>query len=131
MPVEVAVVVAKPAPAPTKLPETPKEEPVVTRTHDGGLKEAFGKAQKLPDAPPAAGTWAVQLSAYQDRGEADRFAAGLRDKGYAPYIVEAAVPNKGTWYRVRLGRFPNKDAASGYLSDFKRETSMSGIVTPN
>ena len=129
VPVEVAVVVAKPAPAPTKLPETPKEEPVVTRTHDGGLKEAFGKAQKLPDAPPAAGTWAVQLSAYQDRGEADRFAAGLRDKGYAPYIVEASIPGKGTWFRVRMGRFGSRDAASRYMDDFRRETSMNAIVT--
>lgn len=119
-------------PTPTKLPQTPKEEPVPTRTHDGGLKEAFGKAQKSPDVPAATvGTWALQLSAYQDRAEADRFAAGLRDKGYSPYIVEAVVPNKGTWYRVRLGRFTNKEAATSYLSDFKRETSMSGIVTPN
>ncbi len=131
----VAAEVTKPAPAPAavKLPETPKEEAVATRIRDGGLKEAFGKAQKLPDAPPApaAGTWAVQLSASQDRSEADRFAAGLRDKGYSPYIVEATVPNRGTWYRVRLGKFANKEAASGYLSDFKRETSINGIVTPN
>ncbi len=131
----VAAEVTKPAPAPvaTRLPETPKEEAVATRIRDGGLKEAFGKAQKLPDAPPApaAGTWAVQLSASQDRSEADRFAAGLRDKGYSPYIVEATVPSRGTWYRVRLGKFANKEAASGYLSDFKRETSINGIVTPN
>jgi len=135
-PAVVAAVLTPPAPTPvaTKLPETPKEEPVVTRTHDAGLKEAFGKAQKLPETSalaPAGGTWSLQLSAYQDRSEADRFAAGLRDRGYAPFIVEAAVPNKGTWYRVRLGRFPNKDAASGYLNDFKRETSINGLVTPN
>jgi cell division septation protein DedD len=132
------VVAAKSAaPAPTTLPDTPKEEAVATRTHDGGLKEAFGKAQKLPEPAPmpsaggGAGTWALQLSAYQDRGEADRFAAGLRDKGYAPYIIEANVPTKGTWYRVRVGKFANKEAATNYLSDFKRETSMNGIVTPN
>ncbi len=137
-PAPVVEVVSAPKPLPAKLPDTPKEEPMVTRTHDGGLKEAFGKAQKLPDLKPApspvaaaAGTWALQLSAYQDRAEADRFAAGLRGKGYAPYIVEAQVPNKGTWYRVRVGKFASKDAASNYLIDFKRETSMSGIVAPN
>ncbi len=132
-PIAEVAVVAKPSP--TKLPDTPKEEPVVTRTHDGGLKEAFGKAQKLPEPAPspaaAVGTWSLQLSAYQDRAEADRFAAGLRDKGYAPYIIEAQVPGKGTWYRVRVGKFANKEAASNYLNDFKRETSMNGIVAPN
>ena len=136
-PAPVAEVAVVARPAPTKLPDTPKEEPVVTRTHDGGLKEAFGKAQKLPEPAPApspaaaVGTWSLQLSAYQDRSEADRFAAGLRDKGYAPYIIEAQVPGKGTWYRVRVGKFANKEAASNYLNDFKRETSMNGIVAPN
>ncbi len=115
-----------------KLPDSPpKSEPVATRTHDGGgLKEAFGKVQRQAPEAAADGNWTIQLSAYQDRAEADRFAAGLRDKGYAPYIVEAQVANKGTWFRVRMGRFPSKDAASRYLDDFKRETSMNAIVAP-
>jgi DedD protein len=120
---------AQPAPEPVALPETPKPEPVPTRTHDAGLlKEAFGKMQKAPETA-ADGAWSIQLAAYQDRGEADRFAAGLRDKGYAPYIVEASVPGKGTWFRVRMGRFGTKDAAGRYLEDFKRETAMNAIVT--
>jgi hypothetical protein len=113
----------------TVLPETPKSEPVATRTNDaGGLKEAFGKVQKAPEGA-ADGSWTLQLSAYQDQGEAERFAAGLRDKGYAPYIVEASIAGKGTWFRVRMGRFGSKEAASTYLSDLKRETSLAGIVT--
>jgi len=118
-----------PKPEPVALPETPKAEPVPTRTHDAGLlKEAFGKMQKAPETA-ADGAWSIQLAAYQDRAEADRFAAGLRDKGYAPYIVEAAVAGKGTWFRVRMGRFATKDAAGRYLEDFKRETAMNAIVT--
>ncbi len=119
----------KPAPE-AKLPETPKSEPVATRTVDGGgLKEAFGKVQRAPAEAAADGSWTLQLSAYQDKAEADRFAAGLRDKGYAPYIIEAVIPGKGTWYRVRMGRFASKDAASRYMVDFRRETAMNAIVT--
>lgn len=119
------------APEP-KLPETPKVDSVATRTVDGGgLKEAFGKAQQRPPTETAVdGAWTVQLSAYQEKAEADRFAAGLRDKGYAPYIVEASIPGKGTWFRVRMGRFGSKDAASRYMDDFRRETAMNAIVTP-
>jgi len=107
------------------LAEAPKPEPIATRTNDGGgLKEAFGKVQKAPPDAVADGSWTVQLAAYQDRTEADRFAAGLRDKGYAPYIVEVAIPSKGTWYRVRMGRFPNRDAASRYMDDFKRRRRL-------
>jgi DedD protein len=111
------------------LPETPRPEPVPTRTHDAGsLKEAFGKVQRVPETA-ADGTWSIQLAAYQEKAEADRFAAGLRDKGYAPYIVEASVAGKGTWFRVRMGRFASREAAGRYLTDFKRETSINGIVS--
>lgn len=131
-PADAAVAEVAVAPEPVKpvLPETPKGDPVATRTVDGGgLKEAFGKAQRPPTETAADGAWTVQLSAYQDKGEADRFAAGLRDKGYAPYIVEASIPGKGTWFRVRMGRFGTKDAASRYMDDFRRETAMNAIVT--
>jgi DedD protein len=135
-PAEVAVapapVVVAPVapPKPAELAETPKVDSVATRTVDGGgLKEAFGKAQRPPTESAADGSWTVQLSAYQDKAEADRFAAGLRDKGYAPFIVEATIPGKGTWFRVRMGRFPSKDAASRYMDDFRRETAMNAIVT--
>jgi cell division septation protein DedD len=127
----------KPAVVEPKLAEAPRPEATATRTVDAGganLKEAFGKVQRAPEPSSLAasdGQWTVQLSAYQDRGEADRFAAGLRDKGYAPFIVEANIPGKGTWFRVRMGRFPTKDAATRYMDDFRRETAMNAIVTTN
>lgn len=118
------------------LAQTPKAEPVATRTWDGGaLKDAFTRVQRPVEAAPAAAeaaaSWAVQVAAYQDRGEADRFASGLRDRGYAPYVVEASIPGRGLWFRVRVGRFDSKDAAQHYLDDFRRETSLSAIVTNN
>ena len=47
----------------------------------------------------------------------------------APFIVEANLPGKGVWFRVRMGRFPSRDAAGRYLADFKRETAIDAIVT--
>lgn len=134
-----APVVAPPAPAAKEEPvaaaapvlaEQVKAEPVPTRVRDAGaLKDAFGKAQRLEPAGGGAGSWVLQLSSSQDKQEAERFAAKLREKGYAPAVVEAQVAGKGTWYRVRMGRFATKEAASRYLSDFKRETSMDAFVT--
>lgn len=119
-----------------KAPVIPNQKPVsaetliATRTNDdaGALKEAIARASRPAQTAPD-GNWTLQLSAYQDRAEADRYLAGLRDRGYAPYIVEAQVPNKGTWYRVRMGRFGSREAASTYLSDFQRETQIKAIVT--
>ena len=122
----------KPEPVVVVAPPPKVEEPVVpTRIveHDAGdLKEAIARAQQPVEASPD-GNWTLQLSAYQDKAEADRFAADLRSKGYAPYVVEATVAGKGTWYRVRMGRFPSKEAASRYLADFQRETSIAAFVT--
>lgn len=109
-----------------------EEAAVPTRTHDGGLKDAFANLNKKATPPVEAapnGKFTLQLSATQTKDEALRFAAKLRDSGYAPYIVEAQVPNRGTWYRVRMGSFPSRDAATRYLADFKRETSMEAFVT--
>ncbi|WP_228530856.1 MULTISPECIES: SPOR domain-containing protein [Myxococcaceae] len=128
-------------PAATKPAEAPRgkvaEAPVTARTAspDGGLKSAIARAQQqqAPRHPAEAttgGAFTLQLSAYQARAEADRFAARLRDRGYAPYIVAAQVPGKGTWHRVRMGSFATKEAAARYLADFKRETQLPAFVTP-
>jgi len=135
----VAVAAAEPVIVPQKpfeipvVEAKPKVEAVPTRINEdaGALRDAIARAQKPEPKPETApdGNFTLQLSAFQDRAEADRFAANLRDKGYAPFIVEATIPAKGTWYRVRMGRFPTRDAAGRYLTDFKRETSIDAIVT--
>ncbi|WP_223632844.1 SPOR domain-containing protein [Corallococcus sp. EGB] len=136
-PAKVVAAVAKPEPVKAEPVKGKVEEtPVATRTavRDGGMKEAIARAQALPPEPPRpseavkGGAFTLQLSAFQSRQDADRFAARLRDRGYAPYILAAEVPGKGTWYRVRMGSFPSKEAAGRYLTDFKRETQLDAYV---
>lgn len=152
---DVRVVKAAPKPEPAAAPAEPDEKPepkpeVVRVQPPPAVKEspppAVTASVKAPDEakpselkaaiakaqlPPPAGSFCLQLSATQVRAEADRFAANLQDRGYAPYVVTAEVPGKGTWYRVRLGRFPSKDAANKYLQDFRRETRMEAFIAVN
>ena len=59
----------------------------------------------------AKGGFALQLSSFQDRAEADAFAR--RFAAQNAHIVVSEIPGKGTWYRVRVGSYGNmKDAAS-------------------
>lgn len=125
----------KPAPVATKPAQVSgkvETAAVATRTTQkeggSGMKEALARAAQLPDPAVKGGAFTLQLSAFQDKQEADRFMARLRDRGYAPYIVTAEVAGKGTWYRVRMGTFASKDAATRYLSDFKRETQLDAFV---
>jgi len=102
-----------------------RPESVATRTAPAA---AAHPAPKVPEATSATGAFTLQLGASPSRDDAERQASRLREKGYAPYIVAAEVPGKGTWYRVRMGSFPTKDAATRYLQDFKRETQGEAFV---
>ncbi len=108
-----------PKPLDPSLAQAPAEPE--TRTDAGG-------APAREPAPPTGG-FTVQAGAMPDRGEADGFADKLRAKGFAPYVIAAEIPGKGTFYRVRLGKFGTRDAADRYLADFKRETGLSAFVT--
>jgi DedD protein len=130
-PTETKVAESKPAPAPGKVEPAPVPTRTTLPVEGSGLKEAIARATQRPTEAVPGGAFTLQISAFQNRPEAERFAAKLRDRGYAPYIVTAEVPNKGTWYRVRMGSFPSKDAASRYLTDFKRETQLQAFVAAN
>jgi septal ring-binding cell division protein DamX len=116
----------KPVPASGKV--TPEPVPTRTTSPDSGLKAAFARATQRPTEAAPGGDFTLQISAFQSRAEADRFAARLRDRGYAPYILAAEVPRKGTWYRVRMGSFKTREAAARYLADFQRETNIQAFV---
>jgi len=106
-------------------PHAPAAESVATRSAPAA---AHPVVPKVPETTSAAGAFTLQLGASPSRDDAERQASRLREKGYAPYIVAAEVPGKGTWYRVRMGSFPTKDAATRYLQDFKRETQAEAFV---
>jgi DedD protein len=83
---------------------------------------------KPAEASAQGGAFTLQLGASQNRDDAERMVSRLREKGYAPYIIAADVPGKGTFYRVRMGSFATKEAAGRYLEDFRRETKTEAFV---
>jgi len=128
---------AKPAPAATPSEDRTRPAEAVSPASEAKTSEtitaratptAAKPAPKPPEATTANGAFTLQLGSSPNREDAERQASRLREKGYAPYIVSAEVPGKGTWYRVRMGSFPTKDAATRYLQDFKRETQSEAFV---
>ncbi len=95
---------------------------------------ASGSAQrkespKEDKATSAGGVrFTVQVASLPDRKEAEAFASRLRQQGLAPIVTAAEIPGKGTFYRVRLGRFDSRDEALRYLDDVRRETRLEGFV---
>lgn len=112
--------------------------PVVTRPRDSLTRAASdaSQADAAGSGPPASagreGGFQLQVSSFRTQGEADQFATQLRARGHKAYVVEAHVPGRGTWFRVRIGPFPSQHAAASYRSGFEgREHVVPFIVPPN
>ncbi|HEX4381300.1 MAG TPA: SPOR domain-containing protein [Myxococcales bacterium] len=127
---------AKPAPAPeaaladthgeTAVIPAPVREPLVVPPPPKPPPPPGGIALTPP--PRDLGAWTVQIGASPEKGEALRLENKARAAGLKPYVVEANLGAKGTWYRVRVGSFPDKDKASRYRSDVERELRSTAIV---
>jgi septal ring-binding cell division protein DamX len=99
---------------------------------DDGAKKDDAAAAKKDDAAAAAkkkAHYTLQLSSFQDKGEAQAFVDSVKGAGYAPYLVEADVDGKGTFYRVRLGTYPSYDDAIDAKSDFEAKVKKVAYVT--
>ena len=46
----------------------------------------------------------VQIASYRDKAEAEAAQARLSGRGVAAYVSESKHPERGVWYRVRVGR---------------------------
>jgi DedD protein len=121
-------------PAQTVLEATP----IVTRPRDA-LTRAASDAAKIDvpasttGAAPAGheGGYQLQVSSFPTQAEAQSFADQLRARGHKAYFVQANVPGRGTWYRVRIGPFSTQRSAADYRTDFEdREHVVPFIVTP-
>ncbi|MDB4945281.1 MAG: Adventurous gliding motility protein [Labilithrix sp.] len=111
--------------------------PVVTRPRDSLTRAASDAAESQsssagPPAPPGReGGYQLQVSSFRTQSEADGFSGQLRARGHKAYVVEAHVPGRGTWFRVRIGPFANQHAAASYRSGFEgREHVVPFIVPP-
>ncbi len=84
----------------------------------------------LTPPPNDLGEYTVQIGASQERTEAARLEGRARSAGLKPYVVEANLGSKGTWYRVRVGAFHDKEAANRFRKDVERELRIAAAVMP-
>lgn len=93
-------------------------------------KAKAAKAAKMAKAKaaPEEGGYTLQLSSFQDRVEAERFMNTLRQKGHDPQMVPTRIPNRGLWYRVRLGSYPSWKQALAAKRSFETSTKLIAYV---
>ena len=118
-PVRAATVVPAPARSPTVVPAAPAH-----------LTHVAAPTVALTPPPRDVGAFTVQVGASQDRSEAARLESRLRSAGLRPYVVQANLGAKGSWYRIRVGAFRDKDSANRFRKDVERELRMAAVVMP-
>lgn len=100
------------------------------RGADAGAETGDTAARTAPteDRTPAAGsgTFLVQLAAFQNRGNAEKAWQRIQDKhrnvlgNQKLQLQRKRIPDKGIFWRVRTGPFPNRATADDLCGQLKR-----------
>ncbi len=114
------------SPAPPLVINAPPDPAPASGVAETGQRFEFYKVltgksdntkESLPEASRRASRTAesraryfVQAGSFQDMGDAEKLKAKLAFSGFEANIQTANIPDKGVWYRVRLGPYSNDDA---------------------
>ena len=118
------------AKAPEAKAEKPAVKPAVQQTAKAHHPPA--PAQKEPAAAKQAPTrlrYTIQVGAYPEKAMAEEETKNMKRRGYAAFLVATDIPEKGTWYRVRVGSFANKQSAERLARELKSKEGIDGFIT--
>ena len=111
----------------TDTPVSPP--PVEVKETDVPKKTKASDFQK-PETRDTPLPWAIQVAATQDQKQGNQLIERLEQMGFSAYLVKAAIPGKGTWFRIRVGDYPSREAAEADLGQLKKERFSPMIVSP-
>ena len=118
------------ATAPATTPEKPKfdfykilpgsEEPVTERE----LRERLRASRSQPGQQEASkDVYFIQAGSFQNPADADNQKARLAILGFESSVEPANLPDKGTWYRVRMGPYSKLDE----INRIRQSLAQNGI----
>jgi cell division protein FtsN len=116
---------AAPAPAPEKpkfdfyriLPG--REEPVTEKE----IRERSRASAKASQQEAAKDVYFIQAGSFQNPADADNQKARLAILGFESSVEPAHLPDKGTWYRVRMGPYAKLEE----INKVRQALAQSGI----
>lgn len=111
---------------PEKKADTKPDRPDINGPGQPPKPDTVKKAEQ---APPQNLRYTIQIASYNERDMAEDEVKRMKKRGYAAFIVATELPDKGTWYRVRLGSFSSKQAAERLLNELKTKEGLSPFIT--
>jgi cell division septation protein DedD len=109
------------------LPEFSKSEESVVRSASPAPP---GPVPEKRLEPPAKMNHSVQVGAFRSRVPAMKLVGILKQKGYPAGILPVTDSKARTWYTVRIGDFPTKEAAVQHAHEYTSREKMESAVRP-
>jgi cell division septation protein DedD len=81
-----------------------------------------------PISVPQGGDFTIQVSSFRSLDQASDLKGRLSKKGYAAYVQSVDLQDRGTWHRVRIGTYRDKDGAERVANDLRSRESLPATV---
>lgn len=85
-------------------------------------------AYSKPTAAKPAGAYTLNVGSFKVRKNAEALRQDLEQKGIEATVSEVSLPDKGTWYRVSVGRFSTPDAARRFGRELQRKWQIQSFL---
>jgi cell division septation protein DedD len=96
--------VPKPAPVPAAAPAASQKQATDQAASPAKPSPKTEEKVQSPAKTAQSGAFTVQVASHKDKSEAESQKDKLLARGLAAYVVESKLPDKSTWYRVRIGK---------------------------
>ncbi len=115
--------------AETKPVPAPETKPAQQPAPAVAAKPAKPASPAAPVASVAAKTGhSVQLGAFRDAGHAEALAKKYRDKGYDAFVKKTDSKDKGTLYRVLVGKFGDRKESVRMSESIRSKEKVQAVV---
>ena len=77
------------------------------------------------------GKFTAQVGSFNSQSEANERVSSLRAAGFEAHVAAAELPGRGTWYRVQVGRFADRETAAKTVAALRAKGAAStALVVP-
>ena len=114
-------------PAPRQKPPLKKKR--MEKNKPKVLAQPKQKPVKLIKKPGVGKRLAIQVASVKDEKDAAAIVKRLKGLNYPAYTIKAVIPDKGTWYRVRVGTFNNMAKATQTLEKLKKNKTKGFLIS--
>ncbi len=115
--------------APASAAAKQEHEKPAARTPVQEATKPKAPAAKADRAGTAKQRFTVQVGSYPERGQAEEEVRNMKKRGYAAFVVASDIPDKGRWFRVRVGSFSNKQSAERLAGQMKAKDGIASFIT--